>query len=101
MNVIHHKQLQLDLYLCKYTNFFFFIQRKLIVVEGSKGIIMNATCSTPEGIVTFDTVKRSSLNKWSERLEVWIQIKWPETEYTQCDFIATDKHGEVSFQMSN
>lgn len=51
------------------------MQRKLIVVEGSKG--KTIAFSTPEiNDVVLETVTRKSLDKciWTERLEIWIQV---------------------------
>lgn len=70
------------------------------MVEGSKGMIV--TCSTPEvNDVIFDTVTRISLNKWSERLEIWIPVPSKEREpfnagFTNCT--ATDRNGEIPFK---
>lgn len=49
------------------------MQRKLIVVEGSKG--KTIAFSTPEiNDVVLETVTRKSLDKWTERLVIWIPV---------------------------
>lgn len=78
------------------------MQRKLIVVEGSKG--KTIAFSTPEiNDVVLETVTRKSLDKciWTERLEIWIPVPSKEQESFNAGFTnrtATDRNGEISFQ---
>lgn len=78
----------------------FYMQRKLIVVEGSKG--KTVAFSTPEiNDVVFDTVTRKSSDKWTEQLEIWIPVPSKEQEPFNAGFTnrtATDRNGEISFQ---
>lgn len=66
------------------------------MVEGSKGV--NVDCSNYENDdVTFDTIKRTALTQWTERLEVTI----PRSAFkmTRIDCTATDKNGEISIEL--
>lgn len=76
------------------------MQRKLIVVDGSKG--KTVAFSTPEiNDVVFDTVTRKSSDKWTEQLEIWIPVPSKEQEPFNAGFTnrtATDRTGEISFQ---
>lgn len=76
------------------------MQRKLIVVDGSKG--KTVAFSTPEiNDVVFDTVTRKSSDKWTEQLEIWIPVPSKEREPFNAGFTnrtATDRTGEISFQ---
>lgn len=67
-----------------------------LVVEGSKGV--NVDCSNYENDdVTFDTIKRTALTQWTERLEVTI----PRSAFKmrRIDCTATDKNGEISIEL--
>lgn len=71
------------------------------MIDGSKGLTV--ICLTTENDdVTFDAVIRTTLTKWTERLEVWIKPSTQESDTFSMQYInctATEKNGENTFDM--
>lgn len=45
------------------------------MLEGSEGLDVSCSNSENDTVIVFDKVQRTTLTKWTERLEVW--IPWP------------------------
>lgn len=70
------------------------------MLEGSEGLDVSCSNSENDTVIVFDKVQRTTLTKWTERLEVW--IPWPaqafepfHMRYINCT--STDKNGENTF----
>lgn len=77
-------------------------ESKHLVLEGSEGLDVSCSISDNDTVVVFDKVQRTTLTKWTERLEVWIPRPSQELEpfsmwHISCT--ATDKNGENSFEL--
>lgn len=70
------------------------------MLEGSEGLDVSCSNSENDTVIVFDKVQRTTLTKWTERLEVW--IPWPAQAlepfhmgYINCT--STDQNGENTF----